>query len=235
MRCLRCGSGEPFPARHRGAPRWRRPWLRPRQAGTGGPRPPRTPPPVASGGHEVRRRPSEGASARRPSARRAPARPAGARHAGAASQAGSAAERRDRPHLPRGGAYDFGGKDSRSARGARATAIRARTSPPPRAHPWWRPMPARRVRALPAQGRGLVRGARRRRRGSRLRLHASPQGLDRGRPGRAGGRGPAHRRGRQHRQLVGPHLHFEIWVGGWYTGGEPIDPLPLLREWAGLS
>jgi murein DD-endopeptidase MepM/ murein hydrolase activator NlpD len=31
----------------------------------------------------------------------------------------------------------------------------------------------------------------------------------------------------------GPHLHFEIWVGGWYAGGEPIDPLPLLSEWAG--
>jgi murein DD-endopeptidase MepM/ murein hydrolase activator NlpD len=30
----------------------------------------------------------------------------------------------------------------------------------------------------------------------------------------------------------GPHLHFEIWVGGWYTGGAPIDPLPLLQSWA---
>jgi murein DD-endopeptidase MepM/ murein hydrolase activator NlpD len=30
----------------------------------------------------------------------------------------------------------------------------------------------------------------------------------------------------------GPHLHFEIWVGGWYTGGQPIDPLPLLQSWA---
>jgi len=31
----------------------------------------------------------------------------------------------------------------------------------------------------------------------------------------------------------GPHLHFEIWVGGgWYTGGHPIDPLPILRRWA---
>ena len=31
----------------------------------------------------------------------------------------------------------------------------------------------------------------------------------------------------------GPHLHFEIWAGGgWYTGGHPIDPLPLLRMWA---
>jgi murein DD-endopeptidase MepM/ murein hydrolase activator NlpD len=31
---------------------------------------------------------------------------------------------------------------------------------------------------------------------------------------------------------TGPHLHFEIWVGGWYTGGQPIDPLPLLQSWA---
>jgi murein DD-endopeptidase MepM/ murein hydrolase activator NlpD len=30
----------------------------------------------------------------------------------------------------------------------------------------------------------------------------------------------------------GAHLHFEVWVGGWYTGGEPIDPLPLLQSWA---
>jgi murein DD-endopeptidase MepM/ murein hydrolase activator NlpD len=31
----------------------------------------------------------------------------------------------------------------------------------------------------------------------------------------------------------GPHLHFEIWVGGggWYDGGRPIDPLPLLKSW----
>jgi murein DD-endopeptidase MepM/ murein hydrolase activator NlpD len=29
----------------------------------------------------------------------------------------------------------------------------------------------------------------------------------------------------------GPHLHFEIWVGGWFAGGEPIDPLPLLQAW----
>jgi murein DD-endopeptidase MepM/ murein hydrolase activator NlpD len=33
----------------------------------------------------------------------------------------------------------------------------------------------------------------------------------------------------------GPHLHFEIWVGGWYArGGAPIDPLPQLKRWAGL-
>jgi murein DD-endopeptidase MepM/ murein hydrolase activator NlpD len=33
----------------------------------------------------------------------------------------------------------------------------------------------------------------------------------------------------------GPHLHFEIWVGGWYEkGGVPIDPLPDLQHWVGL-
>jgi murein DD-endopeptidase MepM/ murein hydrolase activator NlpD len=31
---------------------------------------------------------------------------------------------------------------------------------------------------------------------------------------------------------TGPHLHFEVWVGGWYVGGHPIDPLPLLKSWA---
>jgi murein DD-endopeptidase MepM/ murein hydrolase activator NlpD len=30
----------------------------------------------------------------------------------------------------------------------------------------------------------------------------------------------------------GPHLHLEIWVGGWFAGGHPIDPLPLLRAWS---
>jgi murein DD-endopeptidase MepM/ murein hydrolase activator NlpD len=30
---------------------------------------------------------------------------------------------------------------------------------------------------------------------------------------------------------TGPHLHFEIWVGGWFAGGDPIDPLPLLESW----
>jgi murein DD-endopeptidase MepM/ murein hydrolase activator NlpD len=33
----------------------------------------------------------------------------------------------------------------------------------------------------------------------------------------------------------GPHLHFEIWAGGWYTGGRPIDPLPELRRWDSWS
>jgi murein DD-endopeptidase MepM/ murein hydrolase activator NlpD len=31
----------------------------------------------------------------------------------------------------------------------------------------------------------------------------------------------------------GAHLHFEIWgSAGWYTGGKPLDPLPLLQAWA---
>ena len=31
----------------------------------------------------------------------------------------------------------------------------------------------------------------------------------------------------------GAHLHFEVWIGGWYEkGGAPLDPLPLLEAWA---
>ena len=31
---------------------------------------------------------------------------------------------------------------------------------------------------------------------------------------------------------TGPHLHFEVWIGGpWQFGGHPIDPLPLLKAW----
>lgn len=31
----------------------------------------------------------------------------------------------------------------------------------------------------------------------------------------------------------GANLHLEVWVGGWYEkGGEPVDPLPLLQDWA---
>jgi murein DD-endopeptidase MepM/ murein hydrolase activator NlpD len=33
---------------------------------------------------------------------------------------------------------------------------------------------------------------------------------------------------------TGPHLHFEVWIGGWYAhGGHPVDPLPFLRRWGG--
>jgi murein DD-endopeptidase MepM/ murein hydrolase activator NlpD len=32
---------------------------------------------------------------------------------------------------------------------------------------------------------------------------------------------------------TGPHLHFEVWEGGWRVDGNshPIDPLPLLKSW----
>jgi murein DD-endopeptidase MepM/ murein hydrolase activator NlpD len=33
----------------------------------------------------------------------------------------------------------------------------------------------------------------------------------------------------------GPHLHFEVWNGAWYDGGKPIDPLPLLKAWEGVT
>ena len=34
----------------------------------------------------------------------------------------------------------------------------------------------------------------------------------------------------------GCHLHFEMWSApGWYTGGQPFDPLPALRAWDAYS
>lgn len=34
----------------------------------------------------------------------------------------------------------------------------------------------------------------------------------------------------------GCHLHFELWTApGWYKGGHPVDPLPLLRLWDSWS
>jgi murein DD-endopeptidase MepM/ murein hydrolase activator NlpD len=31
----------------------------------------------------------------------------------------------------------------------------------------------------------------------------------------------------------GCHLHFELWVGKWYRGGHPVNPLPYLQSYAG--
>jgi murein DD-endopeptidase MepM/ murein hydrolase activator NlpD len=37
-------------------------------------------------------------------------------------------------------------------------------------------------------------------------------------------------------EATGPHLHFEIWVGGWAApGGAPVDPLPELLAWDAWS
>ena len=34
----------------------------------------------------------------------------------------------------------------------------------------------------------------------------------------------------------GCHLHFEMWdAPGWYSGGDPFDPLPMLLEWDAVS
>jgi len=33
-------------------------------------------------------------------------------------------------------------------------------------------------------------------------------------------------------RAFGCHLHFEVWnAPGWYSGGQPVDPLPLLQAW----
>jgi murein DD-endopeptidase MepM/ murein hydrolase activator NlpD len=36
---------------------------------------------------------------------------------------------------------------------------------------------------------------------------------------------------------TGPHLHFEIWVNGWWAtkASTPIDPLPELQAWAAAT
>lgn len=37
-------------------------------------------------------------------------------------------------------------------------------------------------------------------------------------------------------RATGCHLHFELWSApGWYSGGEPFDPLPALRRWDAYS
>jgi murein DD-endopeptidase MepM/ murein hydrolase activator NlpD len=29
------------------------------------------------------------------------------------------------------------------------------------------------------------------------------------------------------------HLHFELWIGKWYRGGHPVNPMPYLQTYAG--
>jgi murein DD-endopeptidase MepM/ murein hydrolase activator NlpD len=29
------------------------------------------------------------------------------------------------------------------------------------------------------------------------------------------------------------HLHFELWLGKWYRGGHPVNPMPYLQTYAG--
>ena len=37
-------------------------------------------------------------------------------------------------------------------------------------------------------------------------------------------------------RATGCHLHFELWSApGWYTGGEPFDPLPSPKTWDSYS
>ena len=135
-------------------------------------------------------------------------------------------------HPPLPGARDLQLRRRRtraSAPAAAATATRARTSPPPRARPWWpRTRGTREGRALPGRRRRALRGARRRRRGPRLRVHAPGHRLDpRARGPDACAPASSWRRWATPGRSFGAHLHFEIWTGGgWYTGGRPVDPLP---------
>jgi murein DD-endopeptidase MepM/ murein hydrolase activator NlpD len=31
------------------------------------------------------------------------------------------------------------------------------------------------------------------------------------------------------------HLHFELWLGKWYRGGHPVDPMPYLQTYQGYK
>jgi murein DD-endopeptidase MepM/ murein hydrolase activator NlpD len=31
------------------------------------------------------------------------------------------------------------------------------------------------------------------------------------------------------------HLHFELWLGKWYRGGHPVDPMPYLSTYQGYA
>jgi murein DD-endopeptidase MepM/ murein hydrolase activator NlpD len=31
------------------------------------------------------------------------------------------------------------------------------------------------------------------------------------------------------------HLHFELWLGKWYRGGHPVDPMPYLQTYQGYA
>jgi murein DD-endopeptidase MepM/ murein hydrolase activator NlpD len=31
------------------------------------------------------------------------------------------------------------------------------------------------------------------------------------------------------------HLHFEVWLGKWYRGGHPVDPMPYLQTYQGYK
>lgn len=32
-------------------------------------------------------------------------------------------------------------------------------------------------------------------------------------------------------RATGCHLHFEYWIGRWWRGGSPVDPMPYLKRW----
>ncbi len=144
--------------------------------------------------------------------------------------------RRPRRHrFPIAGAFDWGGSDARFGARRRGHRHQGQDLPAAAGTPVVAPYRGV-VAAVQYQARGAGHYVVIHTRGLRLRVHAPAARLDascaRGSAcAPASGSASVGSTG----ESTGPHLHFEVWVGGWFAGGDPIDPLPLLQEWSGVS
>ena len=181
-----------------------------------------------------KKRPKAKRPARKRSARRRPARRRPARKRRAHEKPAAPAPTAEAGHVfPVAGPYDLGGADSRF--GARRTGHRHQGQD----------IAAAEGTAVVAPHAGSVEFVRYQRDGAGWYVVIDGDGEDRDyvfmhlrrgsitvEPGQRVTAGQAMAQVGTTGSSSGAHLHFEIWVGGWYAGGDPIDPLPLLQQWS---
>ncbi len=137
------------------------------------------------------------------------------------------------PSSPCAGAHNFGGPENRFGAPATGHIHQGQDVLTAEGTPVLAPLAGHdRIDQLPGR-RGRLLRRRAHRRG--LRLHVRPL---RGRlaspsaPARPWPPGSCSASAGQTGDATAPHLHFEMWVGGWQAaGGHPIDPLPYLEAW----